>query len=124
MFFDGAAEAFMKLQLAYTEWNSARALQGWSHPPVSSLVPVNSASLRPSDRFSSHNEGRGSLCARTPLASQTSRPGVPQQQTGAASASSGVNSANFSQNAGANPEQARDNIFYHFSTFYLFSQPQ
>jgi len=31
---------------AYTEWNAARALQGWSHPHVPSSVPVNSASLR------------------------------------------------------------------------------
>ena len=28
-FLDGAAEAFMKLQPAYTEWNAARARQGW-----------------------------------------------------------------------------------------------
>jgi len=52
VFLDGAAEAFMMLQPSYTdsEWNDARALQGWSHPSVPALVLVNSDSLRPSNR--------------------------------------------------------------------------
>ena len=62
-FLDGAAEAFMKLQPAYTE--------------------VNSDFWHPNIRPSSHSEGRGGLGARPPLASQSRRPGVPQQRTGA-----------------------------------------
>ena len=41
-FLDGAAEAFIKLQPAYTQWNDARALQGLSHPDAPSSAPVNS----------------------------------------------------------------------------------
>ena len=37
----------MKLPLAYTEWNDARARQGWSHPAAPSSAPVNSDSRRP-----------------------------------------------------------------------------
>jgi len=46
-FLDGAAKAFMKLQPAYTEWNAARACQGWSHPAAPSSALVNSDSPRP-----------------------------------------------------------------------------
>jgi len=113
-FLDGAAEAFMKLQPAYTKWNTARARQGWSHPAAPSSAPVNSDSRHPNDRPSSHGEGRGGLGARPPLASQSTRPGVPQQRTGAESAPSGSNSANVPQNAGINLAPAHDSIFRHF----------
>jgi len=43
----GTAEAFMKLQPAYTEWNDARARQGLSHPAAPSSAPVNSDSPGP-----------------------------------------------------------------------------
>ena len=43
----GTAEAFMKLQPTYTEWNDARARQGWSHPAAPSSSPVNSNSPGP-----------------------------------------------------------------------------
>ena len=111
---DGAAEAFKKLQPAYTEWTTARARQGWSHPAASSSAPVNSDSRHPNNRPSSHGEGRGGLGARPPLASQSTRPGVPQQRTGAESAPSGSNSANVPQNADFNSAPAQDNIFRHF----------
>ena len=111
---EGAAEAFMKLQPAYTEWTTARARQGWSHPAASSSAPVNSDSRHPNNRPSSHGEGRGGLGARPPLASQSTRPGVPQQRTGAESAPSGSNSANVPQNADFNSAPAQDNIFRHF----------
>jgi len=39
-FLDGAAEAFMKLQPAYTEWNAERARQGWSHSAAPSSAPI------------------------------------------------------------------------------------
>jgi len=39
-FLDGAAEAFMKLQPAYTESNTARVRQGWSHPAAPSSAPI------------------------------------------------------------------------------------
>jgi len=113
-FLDEAAEAFMKLPPAYTEWNAARAHQGWIHPTAPSSAPVNSDSRHPNNRPSSHSEGRGGLGARPPLASQSRRPGVPQQRTGAESAPSGSNSANVPQNAGINPEPAYDGIFLHF----------
>jgi len=113
-FLDGAAEAFMKLQPAYTEWNAARARQGWNHPAAPSSAPVNSDSRHPNNRSSSHSEGRGVLGARPPLASQSRRPGVPQQRTSTASAPSGSNSANVPQNAGINSAPAHDGIFRHF----------
>jgi len=113
-FLDGAAEAFMKLQPAYTEWNAARACQGWSHPAAPSSAPVSSDSRHPNKRPSSHSEDRGGLGARPPLASQSRRPGVPQQRTGAESATSGSNSANVPQNAGINSAPAHDSIFRHF----------
>jgi len=93
---DGAAEAFMKLQPACTVWNTARARQSWIHPTAPSSAPVNSDSRRPNNRPSSNSESRGGLGARPPLASQSRRPGVPQQRTGAMaeSAPSGSNSAN------------------------------
>ena len=78
-FLDGAAEAFMKLQPAYTEWNAARARQGWIHPSAPSSAPVNSDSWHPNNRPSSHSEGRGGLGARPPLASQARRPRVREQ---------------------------------------------
>ena len=105
-FLDGAAEAFMKLQPAYAEWNAARARQGWSHPAAPSSAPVNSDSRHPNNRPSSHGEGRGGLGACPPLASQSTRPGVLQQQTGAESAPSGSNSANVPQNADFNSAPA------------------
>ena len=40
----GTAEAFMKLQPAYTAWNDARARQGWSNPAAPSSAPVTSDS--------------------------------------------------------------------------------
>ena len=43
----GTAEAFMKLQPAYTAWNDARARQGWSNPAAPSSAPVNSDSPGP-----------------------------------------------------------------------------
>jgi len=43
----GTDIAFMKLQPAYTEWNTARARQGWSHPAAPSSAPVNSDSPGP-----------------------------------------------------------------------------
>jgi len=113
-FLDGAAEAFMKLQPAYTEWNAARARQGWSHPAAPSSALVNSDSRHPNNRPSSHGEGRGGLGARPPLASQPTRSGVPQPRTGTESAPSGSNSANVSQNAAINSAPAHDNIFRHF----------
>jgi len=78
-FLDGAAEAFMKLKPAYAEWNTARVRQGWSHPAAPSSAPVNSDSRYPNNRPSSQGEGRGGLGARPHLASQSTRPGVPQQ---------------------------------------------
>jgi len=104
----------MKLQPAYTEWNAARARQGWIHPIAPSSALVNSDSRHPNNRPSSHSEGRGGLGARPPLASQSGMPGFPQQQTGAESAPSGSNSANVPQNASINPEPAHDSIFRHF----------
>jgi len=112
-FLDGAAEAFMKLQPAYTEWNAARARQVWIHPTAASSAPVNSDSRHPNNRPSSHSEGRGGLGARPPMASQSGMPGFPQQRTGAESAPSGSNLANVPQNAGINPEPAHDSIFRH-----------
>jgi len=44
---DGAAEVFLKLQPAYTEWNAARARQGWSRSATPSSALVNSASPGP-----------------------------------------------------------------------------
>jgi len=79
-FLDGAAEAFIKLQPAYTEWNTARVRQGWIHPTAPSSVPVNSDSWHPNNRPSSHSEGRGGLGACPPLASQSGMPGFPQQR--------------------------------------------
>jgi len=38
----GTDVVFMKLQQAYTEWNTASARQGWSHPAAPSSAPVNS----------------------------------------------------------------------------------
>ena len=93
-FLDGATEAFMKLQPAYSEWDTAKARQGWSQPATPSYAQVNSDSRHPNNRPSSHSEGRGDLGARPPLASQSRRPGVPQQRTSAESAPSGSNSAN------------------------------
>ena len=107
---DGAAEAFKKLQPAYTDWNAAGARQGWIHPTAPSSAPVNSASRHPNNRPSSHSKGRGGLGACPPLASQSRR----QQRTGAESAPSGSNSANMPQNAGIDPEPAHDSIFRHF----------
>jgi len=43
----GTDVAFKKLQPAYTEWNTARACQGWSHPAAPSSAPVNSDSPGP-----------------------------------------------------------------------------
>ena len=74
----------------------------------------HSVSRHPNNRPSSHSEGRGGLGARPPLASQSRRPGVPQQRTGAESAPSGSNAANMPQNAGINPAPAYDGIFRHF----------
>jgi len=37
----GKDVAIMKLQPAYTEWNTARARQGWSHTAAPSSAPVN-----------------------------------------------------------------------------------
>jgi len=56
-FLDGAAEAFMKLQPAYTEWNTARARQGWSQPaaPSSALVNSDSGLQRPLDLLPSRS---------------------------------------------------------------------
>jgi len=104
----------MKLQPAYTEWNAARARQGWIHPTAPSSAPVNSDSWHPNNRPSSHSKGRGGLGARPPLASQPRRPGFPQQRTDAESVPSASNSANVPQNAGINPEPAHDSIFRHF----------
>ena len=111
---DGAAEVFMKFQPVYTEWTTARARQGWSPPAASSSAPVNSDSRHLNNRPSSHGEGRGGLGARPPLASQSTRPGVPQQRTGAESAPSGSNSTNVSQNVDFNSAPAHDNIFRYF----------
>ena len=101
----GTDVAFMKLRPAYTEWNTARARHGWNPPATPSSAPVNSES---------HSECRGDLGARSPLASQPRRPGVPQQRTSAESAPSGSNSANVPQNDGTNSAPAHDNIFRHF----------
>jgi len=54
------------------------------------------------------------LGARPPLASQSRRPGVPQQRTGTELAPSGSNSANVPQNAGINSAPAHDGIFRDF----------
>jgi len=43
----GTDVAFMNLQPAYTDWNTARARQGWSHPAAPSSAPVNSDSPGP-----------------------------------------------------------------------------
>jgi len=75
-FLDGAAEAFMKVQLAYTEWNAARARQGWSHPAAPSAALVNSDSRHHNNRPSTHGGGWGGLGARPPLVSQSTRPGI------------------------------------------------
>jgi len=37
----GTDVAFMKLQMAYTEWNTARGRQGWSHQAAPPCAPVN-----------------------------------------------------------------------------------
>jgi len=94
--------------------NATRARQGWSHPAAPSSAPVNFDSRHPNNRPSSHGEGRGGLGARPPLASQSTRPGVPQQRTGAESAPSGSNSANVLQNACINSAPSHDSIFRHF----------
>jgi len=101
----GTDAAFMKLHPAYTEWNTARARHGWNPPTTLSSAPVNSES---------YSENRGDLGARSPLASQPRRSGVPQQRTSAESAPSGSNSANVPQNDGTNSAPAHDNIFRHF----------
>ena len=114
----GTDAAFMKLHPAFTEWNTARARHGWNPPATLSSAPVNSES---------HSECRGDLGARSPLASQPRRPGVPQQRTSAESAPSGSNSANVPQNDGTNSAPAHDNVFRHSMSkkmSHLLSQPR